>query len=473
MKYARAFDFSRPFFEQFGELQRSVPHCALMNVQTENSEYCNETDSVKDSYMAICTFYGERLFHTYWTAWSNDCFDCSYILKNDQCYDCQDLQDSYGCRSVYLGSKMVDSMFCIGSSDCVNCFMCVNLHHKSYYIRNKQYTKEEYFLELAKYDVSSHQSTERLKQELLKFSLSFPRRYAAMRNAENCVGDYVWSSKDIYRGFDVFEVEHGRYVYDSGGGKDFMDSTHAGIESELMYESHSVGKVYNTYFANFVQSTIDCEYVESCIGVQNIFGGVGLKKKQYCIFNMEYTKDEYEELRLKIIAHMQKTGEYGEFFSVDFSPFAYNETTAQQWYPKTKEEVLARGWKWRDELPGKYGHGTIAWDKVSDRISDINETMIAKVFSCNNCNKQYKIVKQEFAFYKAHTIPLPRQCPDCRFYDRLKLRNPRKLWHRQCMCERTGHASHTGRCANQFETTYTPDRPEIVYCEQCYQAEVV
>ena len=28
-------------------------------------------------------------------------------------------------------------------------------------------------------------------------------------------------------------------------------------------------------------------------------------------------------------------------------------------------------------------------------------------------------------------------------------------------------------CPNEFETTYAPERPEIVYCEQCYLREVV
>ena len=27
-------------------------------------------------------------------------------------------------------------------------------------------------------------------------------------------------------------------------------------------------------------------------------------------------------------------------------------------------------------------------------------------------------------------------------------------------------------CKNEFETSYAPDRPEIVYCEQCYNEEV-
>ena len=47
--------------------------------------------------------------------------------------------------------------------------------------------------------------------------------------------------------------------------------------------------------------------------------------------------------------------------------------------------------------------------------------------------------------------------------DRFKLKNPYFLWTRKCMKE---------ACENVFETSYNPDRPEIVYCEKCYQQEV-
>ncbi|KKP59766.1 MAG: hypothetical protein UR55_C0020G0001, partial [Candidatus Nomurabacteria bacterium GW2011_GWF1_34_20] len=52
---------------------------------------------------------------------------------------------------------------------------------------------------------------------------------------------------------------------------------------------------------------------------------------------------------------------------------------------------------------------------------------------------------------------------NCRHYERLSQRNPMKLWHRSCMKE---------GCTNEFETSYAPERSEIVYCEKCYQQEV-
>jgi hypothetical protein len=51
--------------------------------------------------------------------------------------------------------------------------------------------------------------------------------------------------------------------------------------------------------------------------------------------NKQYTKEEYEKLLPKIIAHMKKTGEWGEFFPISISPFNYEETPAMDYYPLT------------------------------------------------------------------------------------------------------------------------------------------
>ena len=67
-------------------------------------------------------------------------------------------------------------------------------------------------------------------------------------------------------------------------------------------------------------------------------------------------------------------------------------------------------------------------------------------------------------YYRQLGIPTPRLCPNCRHYERLKKTNPPKLWHRKCMKD---------GCTTEFETSYTPDRPEIVYCEEHYNAEIL
>jgi hypothetical protein len=82
---------------------------------------------------------------------------------------------------------------------------------------------------------------------------------------------------------------------------------------------------------------------------------------------------------------------------------------------------------------------------------------------CEECNKNYKIIEAELTFYKKMRLPLPHKDFECRHRDRMEKRNGTKLYHRSCM---------KNGCQNEFETTYAPESPEIVYCERCYQNEV-
>ena len=93
-----------------------------------------------------------------------------------------------------------------------------------------------------------------------------------------------------------------------------------------------------------------------------------------------------------------------------------------------------------------------------------------------------RVIKGELDRLRQFSFPLPRQCPQCRFTERRTLRLPFTLWRQQCQCagaksqngtyQNNGTHQHEGACPNVFETSYAPDRPEIVYCEQCYNAEV-
>lgn len=74
-----------------------------------------------------------------------------------------------------------------------------------------------------------------------------------------------------------------------------------------------------------------------------------MTKTEYCVFNKSYSQQEYEQLCIKLVEHMKSTGEWGEFFPVEISPFGYDETIAQEYYPMSQQEVLERGWNWHGE----------------------------------------------------------------------------------------------------------------------------
>ena len=106
-------------------------------------------------------------------------------------------------------------------------------------------------------------------------------------------------------------------------------------------------------------------------------------------------------------------------------------------------------------------------------IGEVTEDILNQVLVCKDCKKNFRITQGEFDFYKRMGVPLPYKDFECRHQDRMKKRNPRKLWPRACMCTLTNHPLHQGaKCENRFDTSYSPDRTETIYCESCYQQEV-
>ena len=273
--------------------------------------------------------------------------------------------------------------------------------------------------------------------------------------------------------FDAKNTKDCKYCAWMVNGKDTYDYLAWG-DVELCYESVSCGyNGTNLRFCNACyEGNFNVTYSELCNNSSDLFGCIGLNGKNFCILNKQYTKEEYEELMPRIIEHMKQSGEWGEMFPVRLSPFGYNDTLAGENYPLTQEEVERRGWQWQKTSRGTYGKGTLAAEHIPSNIKDTSATICGQVLTCEECEKNYRIVKQEFELYALLGTPVPLRCPECRHRRRFNSRTPYRLWHRQCMCEGGGH-DHTGRCSAEFETAYAPERPETVFCEACYQKEII
>jgi len=201
---------------------------------------------------------------------------------------------------------------------------------------------------------------------------------------------------------------------------------------------------------------VNVYYCDLTNNSKNLFGCIALNHKEYCILNKQYTKKEYEDLVPRIIVHMQKTGEWGQFFPLSICPFGYNETVAQEYMPLTRKDVESRGWRWAEEQKAEKEYMGPKVE-VPDRIDDTTDDLCEKILICELSGKPYKIIPQEFKFYKKLGIPVPKRSPLQRHKDRNVLRNPRTLWKRTC-----------SKCRKGVQTSYDPKRPEKIYCEKCY-----
>ena len=150
---------------------------------------------------------------------------------------------------------------------------------------------------------------------------------------------------------------------------------------------------------------------------------------------------------------MRADGSYGSFFPISLSPHAYNETTAQQWYPKTREEILSLCLQWQDNLPYTTGRASIT--EIPDNISDTDDGILKEVLACNSCSRDFKIVAPELSFYQRSKFPLPRECFSCRGARRAVFRDARLIHRRECM-----------DCGNETHSTLAS--PRGVLCEPCH-----
>jgi len=473
MEYGRDYDFSRPFFKQFKELLYQVPIMSRSLTKPVNSDYCANATEPKDCYLTFALSYVENSAHSIWGVKSKDIFDCHNYSESELCYDCFNITKCYKTLYSVDCEGCSEVIFCKNCVGCNNCFGCANLKNKSYYIFNQPHSKEEYAKKLKSFGITLRTNVEILREKSIEYWKQFPNKFIHGRHNANVSGDYIYNSKDAKNCWRIIGGENVKYCQNFTGGpaKDSYDHSNFGFKSELIYDSLIVGDgVYDVVFSAYCYPSVaNLQYCIQCQNSSYLFGCISLRNKQYCIFNKQYTKEEYEALVPKIIEHMKSTGEYGEFFPMEMSPLAYNESFAYEHFPLTKEEVESKGLVWRDPQKKKF-NATISSANIPDDIDNVGESITKEIISCahdgncaHECAGVFRITHQEFQFYKLLNIPLPRICQNCRHYARFAWRNPPKLWHRKCM--KPG-------CVNEFETSYAPDRPEIVYCESCYNNEV-
>jgi len=476
MEYGQRYDWNKPFFQQFGELGEKVPRLSLNVIDVENCPYVQQCWHSKNCYMCFDLGYGENVLYSKACHYLTDSVDCSYCKKIELCYESTNAKDSS--RSAYLLNcqTCLDSYFLKNCRNCSDCILCVNLRNKKHHILNKPYSKKEYEKIKGEYIDGSFSKYKKAKELFDKIVKQAIHKENENLKAIDCIGNHIWQSKDCKYCFNMFKSENCRYMNDVDSDvKDAMDVSNA-AEGELLYNSSSAGdgsKIIGSWLAaggHDIYHSILCARNDT-----NLFGCISLNSKKYCILNKQYTKGEYEKLFPKIKEHMTdlpyrdgkgRRYKYGDFFPLDLSPYGYNETIAQEFFPLTKDQALSQGYQWYDR-PESEHKPTIKASDLPDSIKDVNNNVLKEVIECGSkkCSGSgvFKMIPQELKFYREQNLPLPRLCPYCRHQKRIEQRNPWQLWHRKCMKK---------GCNTEFETTYSPDRKEIIYCEKCYNEAI-
>jgi hypothetical protein len=393
-------DFSKDFFEQAWEVFKAspIPHAFQSNNQNceytddwyyskncylchggqnnEDARYCYACDSLKNVQYALFSFNSEL---------------CTDLINSSYCFNSLYLVN---CKNVY------DSAFLYDCRDCSDCLFCFNLRNKKYCFGNQQLSKEEYEEKKKEWNFSSFKNYEEARKVFREMMKTVAwHRSLQIDLCENSTGNFIRNSKNCENCYLLSNHEDCANVAVSGpNARTILDSIGT-VGAELAFMCSL--PVYS-YMARFSFSVSHCRFVDYSAYLENCqycFGCCGLFNARYCIFNKQYSEEEYKLLVPKLIEHMQKTGEWGRFFPLHFAPNPYEESFSGLHFPTTEKRTLREIQK------------TAEVAEIPDSIFSLGENdlklLTAKIFWDEEFQRPFQIQSEDVKQSKERRVPLP------------------------------------------------------------------
>lgn len=488
------FDINKTINQQLEELIKKTTKENVLNVGIiENSKYTHNAWDMKNCYMVFDTgvvedsFYGVRVANAKKVVDGFEIHDSENIYQSMSIYKSNMIFFSQNCESCNY------SAFISYCEWCNYCIWCTNLINKSYYIFNQPVSKEQYEStrkELFDGNMTTIQNFENKYQELLQKN---PKKALNIINCENSIGNNLINCKNVFLSDEMKDVENFRYsdrITNDTKTADSMDISSRWRSMNNCYELNCswawIGTTsYNNQFGSYLFWWVS--NTQYCVNItrnsEYLFACSDIRDKKYCILNKQYTKEAYEELVPKIIEHMQQRGERWEFFDSSISPFPYNDTIANDFYPIKPEQLtilepekiisnaLIDFW-WTEKVKVKRrtkeqeinvpeGMASILAKDIPNNIWEIKDDILDKAIICEISNRPFRIVWPELAFYRKHSLPLPRKHPDIRHIEKVQKRPGKELYLKKC-----------DKCQQEMISVYWENSPYKVYCETCYNKEI-
>ena len=419
------YDSEKSFFDQYFELFKIAPRPHKSQVNTVNSDYTNLVFESKDCYLTFQAFRSEKLLYCYRShrlRESMNCFFCSdseLLFEATNCNKCYNLKFSQDC------SGCSDSSFLFDCKSCSDCFLCWNLRNKKNCILNKQYTPQEYQKHIQNIDL----------QKALKLYAenkpNFIKKAAYILSSENCQGDFLVNCNNCEECYFTDGSEDCFANIRATENKDCYDTVVGGL-AELSYNLLQPGWIYHSAYASACNHCQEIYFSENCDTCTECIGCIGLRNKKFCILNKSYPEKEYFELKKQILTKLIDEGDE-EFFNPSRSPFDYDETLADLYFPKNYQPT--------EILPSAF--------ISSDQLNESS-------FNCHTCQKPFNVTEQEISFTKKLQTQIPHDCFRCRI--KRLAQNYSQINPQNIPC----HA-----CGTETLTNFAGFFDKI-YCEDCY-----
>lgn len=295
------------FLEEYNALKKKFPRVDRVEQSTENVTYGDHVVDSKNCYYVFDSMGLSECMYVYDGFKETNAIDTLWNGFCDHCIEVSDSgETSNSVFSQYLG-QCYNMWYCFNCYASHDCFGCYNLSNKEFCIFNVQYTEEEYqekIKELKK--LSPDEIINKVKTEV---ESKFPKIQAYFNDNNNSdYVNYVYKSNAAYYCFDSTSLDDCKYVNNSIECSGLIDASYCN-KTENSVEAIDTKECYNCYEVQESNRCYDSYFIYNCNDCSNCFACANLSNKQYCILNVQYTKDEY----LAKLAEIKK--ENGLFFT--------------------------------------------------------------------------------------------------------------------------------------------------------------
>lgn len=280
------------FIEEYQALKKKFPRRSQIAISSENCDWGNHLFECRNCYYCFDSTQANECIHTYDSFKVTGCIDVNWSAFCERCLDTLDSFESTDCvYSQYL-AQCYNMWYSINCGSCHDCFGCFNLGNRSYCIFNIQYTEEEYN---AKLPELKKMPSDQILAKVREIEKKFPRiqSYFSSNNNSDYV-DYVYKSNNSYYCFDSNSLDGCLYTTISNECSASAEALYA-LKTDNSIEVTDTNECYNCYEAQDCNRCYDSSFIYNCDDCHNCFGCVSLQNKQYCILNVQYSKEGYEQ----------------------------------------------------------------------------------------------------------------------------------------------------------------------------------
>ena len=401
------FDFSRPFFEQAWEVFQKSPIPHIFQSHNQNCEYTDDWYYSKNCYLCHSGQNNEDCRYCYVSDGVKNMQYSVFAFDSELCFD---LINSSNCfNGVFLlNCKNVhDSAFLYDCRDCSDCLFCFNLRNKKYCFGNEQLSKEEFEKKRKAWDLSSFKNYQKAKQFFAEMMLMKAwHRALQIDRCENSTGCFIRNCKDSENCYMLSNHENCANVSLSGPNARWILDSLGTVGAELSFMSVLPVYCYDTKFCFSIDHCRFVEYSAYLKNCQYCFGCCGLVNEKYCILNKKYSREEYEELRTKIVEHMKKTGEWGDFFTPHFAPNPYEESYSGLHFVD-KRQINFRTADPIEKITMKTAEVEDIPDSATELTPEKEKWLQEQIFWDNQYARPFQIQVADIEFARKMKVPLP------------------------------------------------------------------